>query len=123
MLSSTELMGMVADLNLKRIPMVGGERIKRAGGEPPFNKHEVSLMLTARQMHRRYLAGRYEHEQSEERQIVELCYKMIEWHNRNKGLSGRPVPNFTNHPLSTTTPCAKGIYAVVCHKVVNEDFA
>jgi hypothetical protein len=118
-LSSSELMGLVAELNLRRIPMVGGERVKKAGGEPAFRPDEVEMLKTARRLHQRYVAGKYEHEVHEARQIVDLCYRMIDWHNRNKGLSERKMPEIVVQPLSTTTPCAPGTYAVVCHTISN----
>ena len=84
--SSGDMLGLVAELNCRRIAMITGKMAAKAGGRLQLPKRTMHLLATARRLHHRFARGDYHHEQSEQDQLRDLCQWLGQQHNL---LSGR----------------------------------
>lgn len=71
--SSVEMLGIVAELNVRRIPMVMGARVKRLGGVATLRPDEEQNLVKVREIHQRYMQGRYQHTDRELKQVKAVC--------------------------------------------------
>ena len=55
--SSGDMLGLIAELNSRRIAMITGKMAKRQGGQLQLPKKTLNLLQTARRLHHRYSAG------------------------------------------------------------------
>jgi hypothetical protein len=53
------MLALVAEINVKRLPRVGGEMVKRSGGMNPLKPSETLLLKEIRLIHDRFLRGDY----------------------------------------------------------------
>lgn len=83
--SSGDMLGLIAELNSRRIAMVTGKMAKRAGGRLDLHKRTLELLATARRMHHRYMAGDYRHEPTEQDKIRDLCQWLVQQHDQLQG--------------------------------------
>jgi hypothetical protein len=85
--SSGDMLGLVAELNTRRIAMITGKMAKRAGGRLDLPKRTIDLLSTARRLHHRYMQGDYRHDVAETDRLRDLCQWLVSQH---KQLEGRP---------------------------------
>lgn len=83
--SSGDMLGLVAELNCRRIAMVTGKMAQRQGGKLTFHKRVLDLMGTARRLHHRYSQGDYRHDQTEQDKIRDLCQWLVQQHAELQG--------------------------------------
>jgi len=86
--SSGDMLGLIAELNSRRIAMVTGKMAKQSGGRLDLHKRTLELLATARRMHHRYMAGDYRHDQTEQDKIRDLCQWLVQQHDQLQGTAG-----------------------------------
>lgn len=113
--SSPDMLGLVAELNVRRIPMIYGTAAKR---NPEINLSEWELvrLKLARRLHHRFTAGDFRHTDQEQGQILELCGTLVEKYNELHNLENRPwqidtakLQSKTTTPEGTYERCVQGV--------------
>jgi len=90
--SSHDMLGIVAELNFRRIPKVLGRTSKLAGGHLQLTPQQLGWLHTARALHHRYSLGDLRHEPSEADAIRDLCAWLVSEHRRHQGTDdNRPI--------------------------------
>jgi len=110
--SSGDMLGLVAELNCRRIAMITGKMAKRQGGKLDLHKRILQLLTTARRIHHRYTAGDYRHEQAEADELRDLCQWLVQQHNALEGRADSEAAHleWNNAALSVKEPLARGVY-------------
>lgn len=83
--SSGDMLGLIAELNTRRIAMVTGKMAKQGGGKFSAPQRVLDLLTTARRLHHRFMSGDYRHEPAEQDKIRDLCQWLVEQHDRLQG--------------------------------------
>ena len=81
--SSNEMLGVVAEINCRRIAKVYGKAARLAienGDQFNAGPKETALLINARRLHNRYEKGEYTHTEIELGQIVELMNILVQRH-------------------------------------------
>ena len=115
--SSHDMLGIVAELNARRIAMVMGRRQRRQGGLLLLTDAQSKLLLTARKLHQRYLQDHYQHDETELSAIRDLAYWLLEEHRLNENIKN-PTP-FTFDIRSAKEPPTPGTYRVYLRTICN----
>jgi len=115
--SSQDMLGMVAELNVRRIAMVMNQRYKRLGGVLMLTERQSALLLTARKLHHRYLQDHYQHDESEQCAIRDLAYWLIEEHKLNIGNKEPTTFEFDMRRQVAKQQPAAGSYRVMLDRV------
>ena len=125
--SSGDMLGLVAELNTRRIAMISGKMAKRAGGRLDLARQTLELLGTARRLHHRYMHGDYRHEIAEAERLRDLCQWLVAQHNI---LEGRPEETtkiaWNAAALSQKTPLPADSYkqlVVAIHDGTVDDIA
>lgn len=87
--SSLDMLALVAELNVRRIPLVMGARMRKKGGVLALTPREQLLLKAARRMHDKYAGGDYTHEERDERLVKSCCDFLVEQHAQNIGQTPR----------------------------------
>lgn len=118
--SSYDMLGLVAELYLRRTPMVV-RRIKKALGGAPVIMPDGALegLKVAKQLHKRYMRGDFRHTEHEVGSLEYLGMWLIDVAQR---MSGHPVrPWRIDRPLmQTTIELDKEAYQKCIHGVRDE---
>ena len=86
--SSNEMLGVVAEINCRRIAKVYGKAVRLSaeqGEEFTAGPKETALLMNARTLHNRYEKGEYHHTEIELGQIVELMNILVQRHAASIG--------------------------------------
>ena len=118
--SSQDMLGMVAELNVRRIAMVMNQRYKRLGGMLVLTEKQSNLLLTARKLHHRYLQDHYQHDESEQCAIRDLAYWLIEEHKLNVGIKEPTSFEYDMRKQVAKEPPARGTYRVLLERVFRD---
>jgi hypothetical protein len=84
--SSDDLLAFVAEVNVRRMPMVLGKRRRRLGGLFSLTEQQIGLVAAARKLHQKYLRGDYRHNVNDVSSMNELAMWLIEEHRMNEHL-------------------------------------
>jgi len=118
--SSHDMLGIVAELNARRIPMIMGKMSQRAGGTLALSQGEIGWLQLARQLHHRYRLGDYRHDPNEAARIRDLCQWLVDSHRRfNHQETGVAIP-WNADALESKTETGRpkrGDYAQLIDKV------
>lgn len=106
------MLALVAELNSRRIAMVGGRRVKRLGGLRMLSDKALVLLKTARTLHQRFMFGDYRHSDQEQGRIVELCNLLLQWHAENENASP-PKPWVPTTMLTCKQACKEHAYDTI----------
>lgn len=96
LISSGDMLALVAELNGRRIAMICGKMAKQRGGRLDLPLRTLDLLTTARRMHYRYEKGDYRHDPGEADKLRDLCQWLVAQH---RILSGQPVPEGGDTPI------------------------
>lgn len=76
--SSRDMLGLVAEINCRRMPKVMGTKMKRSGvATAVMNPRDKELMMHARQMHNKFLRGNYRHTENDEAKLKNLMDLLV----------------------------------------------
>jgi hypothetical protein len=64
--SSEDMLGLIAELNCRRIPKVTGTMMKRAGGRINLSPNVQKSLIRVRTLHKQFEKGEYQHTDSDE---------------------------------------------------------
>jgi hypothetical protein len=113
--SSPDMLGLLAELNVRRIPMVFGTE-QRKKREIVLGERELALLKLARRLHHRFRAGDYRHTDQEEGRILELCEILVRRYNQLHNLTDRPwqidrsrLTSKKDTPEGTYEKCISGV--------------
>ena len=109
--SSGDMLGLIAELNSRRIAMITGKMAKRQGGQLQLPKKTLNLLQTARRLHHRYSAGDYRHDVAEQDKIRDLCQWLVQQHDILEGRveTAKMIP-WDAPGLQSKEPPADGTY-------------
>jgi hypothetical protein len=82
------MLGLIAELNYRRIARITGQMAKQGGGRLNLPKRVLEQLTTARRLHHRYVRGDYRHDDTEQGRIRDLCLWLLEQH---RAMQGRPA--------------------------------
>lgn len=116
--SSHDMLGLVGELNARRIPRVYGTAHQRSG-HIRLSDNEVELLKTARRLHARYSRGDYRHSEYEVGQLAELMNILINRHADNHGGIVRPI-DFNIDDMESPARLPKGSYEEVTRIVLEK---
>lgn len=123
--SSYDMLGLVAELNARRIPMIMGKMAQKAGGRLNLSKRELEWLQIARMLHHRYTIGDRRHDPNEAAKLHDLCQWLVDQHRLMQGRdAGEPITwdaGALEARNETTTP-AKGDYAKMIDRVHAGEF-
>jgi len=101
--SSTDMLALVAELNTRRISMILGREARRNGGELRLSPRNIALLTIARRLHHRFHNGDYRHHPDEAGKLRDLCDWLVARHRVNEGAT----PNGGNLQWDATKLTAK----------------
>lgn len=109
--SSPDMMGIIGELNYRRLPRVAGKRAKLRGGQLKLSADQLSALQTVRRLHHRFASGDFRHDtDSEEGQVLHVMNMLVQWHAEDNGHPLKPFeqkPDLLRHrgrlPLDPTT--------------------
>jgi hypothetical protein len=81
--SSPDMLGLIAELNGRRIPMVLGKRVQRQGGVMGLTPNQEKKLVAVREIHNRFMQGKYRHTEREEGIVKWCCDFLVEQHATN----------------------------------------
>lgn len=109
--SSEDMLGLVAEINEKRLPRITGDLIKRAGGVNPLNPREVELLKSVRHLHHRFAAGELTHSDNDESRVKQCMDWLISKHAELKSQPARLDYEWDPRRLRRSEPLVKTFYA------------
>lgn len=110
-ISSSDMLALVAELNVRRITMVLGRELRKTAGRLDISPAAVQWLQTARRLHHRYDRGDYRHEPDEAGRVRDLCCWLIARHRANNGATNDPGRmEWDEQRLTATTPPGAGTY-------------
>lgn len=110
-ISSSDMLALVAELNVRRITMVLGRELRKTGGRLDLSPVTVGWLQTARRLHHRYDRGDYRHEQDEAGRLRDLCCWLIARHRAANGAGNDPGSlEWDATRLTATVPPGAGTY-------------
>ena len=116
--SSDDLLAFVAEVNVRRMPMVLGKRKRRLGGLYSLSEQQFRLIACARRLHQKFLMGDYRHVAADVSAMNELALWLLDEHRMNERLikTGDFTP-FTPVSASRKNKLPKGRYTEYIYKV------
>ena len=124
-LSSPDMLGLIAELHSRRIAKVAGTQAKRLRMTLPqfldtaAPKYVKDGIKTVAVIHARYLGGDYRHHDNELLRIETLANWLIELHQTAGKHPVRPF-QISQTGMETKVPCKKGLYREALLKVRTE---
>jgi len=114
--SSADMLGLIAELNMRRISKVCGERARRLGGMMKLTPENIENLKLARSMHKRFVAGDFRHSEKEQGQIKSLCDWLVREHALNHNHPEKTVA-MEDSSLRCMLPLPPESYLQVCGEV------
>jgi len=110
--SSPDMLGLIAELNARRVALVLGRYARRSGGQLDLAPKTLDMLMVARRLHHRYRNGDYRHSPNELGKIKDLCGWLVQ---RHRDLSANPPDTpvgqwWDAKKMTSKTPPAAGTY-------------
>lgn len=117
--SSADFLGLVADLNMRRIVQVMGARAAKQGGLLTMTTMRTNKLKTCRRLHHRFTKGDYRHTDREAGDVLDTCrFLAAEW-AEIKGHPARPLELEAPDAYWSQRQLPKGSYEQIAQHLAN----